>query len=595
MARFTKEGIDTNAIYQAAAAFRDRCLLQDGSLLFDGAAVWTPDNLARFHGKFVGGYDASDSTFTEKLKGQLKDQEQSVKRLAAEMLAVYFLFPINVTARRKRQLVGEVLSWGGDTVPEEHPVWRAFEGGLGGGGQGYNTRRYYELAFLLNFAIAWKHLKSDEARQTMQDPWLLQDFFDGVDETRVSQLRHILLHMLFPDHFESITSGSHKKQVDRAFSGLLKEAPDGLDRRLLAIRKELERLLPGQALDFFRPPLADAWWGSSDDLDVIHHKKQVVLYGPPGTSKTYRAWQFAEQIIRSAALQRWGGGRYFREQEKVRQAVRDNIHFKQLHPAFSYEDFIQGIHMSGGSTEYRPGILLQILGRMKGPPEERLPHVLILDEMNRTDLSRMLGECFSLLENRDRPVKLPGKNEEGQEMTLLLPPDLYVIGTMNLIDQSVEQIDFALRRRFLWIECPFEPDVLFDVLQKKWAARPSSLSRHGWDRVEDDFRRLVAAATALKQAINESKLLGPQYEVGHTYFFDVVLFLQNELIDKTLGHKFYLYQKGKPRDNGAVQRLWKLSLEPLLKEYLSGLREDERKGELDRLKNAFYSPPEAEE
>ena len=229
---------------------------------------------------------------------------------------------------------------------------------------------------------------------------------------------------------------------------------------------------------------------------------------------------------------------------------------------------------------------------MKGSPEERLPHVLILDEMNRTDLSRMLGECFSLLENRDRPVRIPGKTEEGQEKTLVLPSDLYVIGTMNLIDQSVEQIDFALRRRFLWIECPFEPDVLLDVLQEKWAAHPS---RHGWDRVEDDFRRLVAAATALNQAICESNLLGPQYEVGHTYFFDVVLFLQKELTDKTLAHKVYLWRKGKPRENGPVQRLWKLSLEPLLKEYLAGLREDEREGELDRLQNAFYSPPEPEE
>jgi 5-methylcytosine-specific restriction enzyme B len=593
MARLTIERTDTNAIYKAAEAFRDHCLLNDGSLLFENAAVWTADNLARFHQKFIEGYDESEGKFNEKLKGQLKDEEQSVKRLAAEMLAVYFLFPRNVTGGRKKQVVGEVLSWGGDTVREDHLVWQAFEGGLGGGGQGFNTRRYYEMSFLLNFAIAWKQLKPDEARQTIKDPWLLQDFFDGIDEADGSQLRHMLLHMLFPDFFEFIASGSHKRQIDRAFSGLLKEAPDGLDRRLLAIRKELERLLPGQTLNFFRSPLAEAWWSSSDDLDVIHHKKQVVLYGPPGTSKTHRARQLAEQIIRSAALQRWGGGRYFREQQKVGQAVHDNIHPVQLHPAFSYEEFIQGLQMRGGGTEYRPGVLLQILANMKGLPEERLPHVLILDEINRTDLSRMLGECFSLLENRDRPVRLPGKNEKGEEMTLVLPSDLYVIGTMNLIDQSVEQIDFALRRRFLWIDCPFEPEVLLDVLQEKWSTAPS---RHSWDRVGEDFRRLVAAATALNEAIRASKLLGPQYEVGHTYFFDVVLFLQQELADKTLGLKVYLWnKKGKPRENGAVQRFWKLSLEPLLKEYLSGLREDERKGELDRLQGAFYSPAVPEE
>ena len=70
--------------------------------------------------------------------------------------------------------------------------------------------------------------------------------------------------------------------------------------------------------------------------------------------------------------------------------------------------------------------------------DQRLPHVLILDEMNRTDLSRMLGECFSLLENRDRPVRLPGTDGNGREMTLWLPPDLYVIGTMNLLAAAGE-------------------------------------------------------------------------------------------------------------------------------------------------------------
>jgi 5-methylcytosine-specific restriction enzyme B len=79
------------------------------------------------------------------------------------------------------------------------------------------------------------------------------------------------------------------------------------------------------------------------------------------------------------------------------------------------------------------------------------------------------------------------------------------------------------------------------------------------------------------------------------YFFDVVLFLQKELADKTPQYKVYLTRKGKPRENGAVERLWKLSVEPLLKEYLAGLREDERKGEMDRLQNAFYSPPEPDE
>src|SRR5207244_2041746 len=108
-----------------------------------------------------------------------------------------------------------------------------------------------------------------------------------------------------------------------------------------------------------------------------------------------------------------------------------------------------------------------------------------------TDLSRMLGECFSLLENRDRSVQLPGSDDA----RLTFPSDLYVIGTMNLIDQSVEQIDFALRRRFLWIECLFDEDTLLRVAGELWNRKPTS--KFTWDRVEDDFRLLASAATAL--------------------------------------------------------------------------------------------------
>jgi 5-methylcytosine-specific restriction protein B len=594
MARFTGEGEgrNTNATYQAAAAFRDRCLLADGSLLFGDAPVWTEANLDRLRVKFVDAPDESERSFREKFEDQLKDESQAVKRLASEALAVYFLFPSNVRARKKRELIGEVLGWGGDALPENHPVIEAFAGGIGSGGQGYNTRRPFEIAFLIRLAMAWKKLEPAKAKQLIADAWTFEEFVDGIEDADSRQLRHMLLHLLFPEHFERIASSEHKRRVAQAFAGLLPNPEmEGADRRLYAMRQELSKFLPGKSLDFYWPPLREAWYDSAGEIDVIHHKKQIVLYGPPGTGKTHEAREVAERIIRSAALERWGAAKYFQEQDRVAKAVNDGVHTVQLHPAYSYEDFVRGLHFTGGKTEYRPGVLLQILGQIEAEkPEERLPHVLILDEMNRTDLSRMLGECFSLLENRDRSVRLPG----GEDMQLKLPSDLYVIGTMNLIDQSVEQIDFALRRRFLWIECLFNADTLLRVASELWSRKPKT--RVSWDRVEDDFRLLASAAAALNHAIHESELLGSQYEVGHTYFFDVVRFLKNELEDGGQRRQGYLWnKKRRPRDGGAVERLWRLSLEPLLREYLSGLRGRERDDELQRLRSVFFSPPEAEE
>jgi hypothetical protein len=181
-----------------------------------------------------------------------------------------------------------------------------------------------------------------------------------------------------------------------------------------------------------------------------------------------------------------GPARYFQSQPTIEDALKSNIHRLQLHPAYSYEDFVRGLHISAkGATEYRPGFLLRLINAINQEPREsRLPHVLILDEMNRTDLSRMLGECFSLLEDRNQTIELPAHNGEGATFTLTIPDDLFVIGTMNLIDQSVEQIDFALRRRFLWMLCPFDDEALMGASESRWNELNPGLD---WSRVKADF------------------------------------------------------------------------------------------------------------
>ena len=106
----------------------------------------------------------------------------------------------------------------------------------------------------------------------------------------------------------------------------------------------------------------------------------------------------------------------------------------------------------------------------------------------------MLGECFSLLENRNETVDLPARNSDGKGMTLHIPDDLFIIGTMNLIDQSIEQVDFALRRRFFWVPCLFDAEVLINAAEAKWQEQKIPLS---WDRVESDFCPLADGAKTL--------------------------------------------------------------------------------------------------
>lgn len=593
MARYSEH--DTSRIYEAADAFRNNCLLRDGSVLFEQASLWRPELLESIHKAFVATPDEGDRSFIDKFRDQIQPTGTEVIRLAAELLAVYFLFPSNVGGFRKRQVVNEVLGWAGRNLPENHLVSLAFAHGIGSGGQGYNTRRPFEIAFLIEFAKAWKALPTEQQKAAANDPWKFQELIDGTVDAESKQLRHMLLHLLFPDSFERIASGNHKRRVIAAFTGLVQDENEDEDRQLLAIRQGLEALMPGKTLDFYWSPLEAAWYDSSEGgladgapLEIIQHKKQVVLYGPPGTGKTYRAKRLAERIIRSSALVNMGPARYFQSQPAIENAIKVNIHRLQLHPAYSYEDFVRGLHISSnGATEYRPGYLLRLIEAInKEPRESRLPHILILDEMNRTDLSRMLGECFSLLEDRNQTIELPAHNGEGATFTLRIPDDLFVIGTMNLIDQSVEQIDFALRRRFLWMLCPFDGEALMGAAESRWTELKSGLD---WSRVEADFRKLAGAATALNREIHDSPLLGAQYEIGHTYLLDVVVFLRNFLGPRPTRKHNYLWNRRGDALEPVIQ-VWSLSIRPLLEQYLAGLDANARNAELERLSKVLLKP-----
>jgi 5-methylcytosine-specific restriction protein B len=520
---------------------------------------------------------------------------------------------MSVTKQGKLRVIERTLGPDGPTLPPDSLPVRALEEWIGHPGVGFNVRRDIQVAYFIDFLQRFKALDVEEARKLLQSPWELRDFADETDAP-VREMRHILLHLLHPEEFERISSGSNKREIVASFAGLLPDgAPTDVDEQLLAIRGRLAQLVPGGnvaggELDFYNAPLHRVWEASAggegegtSDLEALEWKKQLILYGPPGTSKTFDAERLARTLVQRAALLRWGPKAFFENQDAVERLAGgderrgENIEWVQLHPAYGYEQFVRGMRLEREETIYRKGLLPDIVER-RIPGQELpeglspLPFVLVLDEINRTDLSAMFGEAFSLLERdkRGKEVELPGLNPGDEAESLVLPRDLFVIGTMNEIDQSVETLDFALRRRFLWRLCPFERDTLLEIVRSRW--RGDVPSRFRPDDAVEQLELFADRATALNAAIAASDELGRHFEVGHTYFADITFFLGVWLStrkQRPARGRYLWAANGTPQP--PLADLWSRSLQPLLAQYLAG--SDMRDQEVERFRRTLLASP----
>ncbi len=597
-------------------------LLSGGSINDSESILWTHQNFKNLHKAVNANLKEGKDSFLKKISIQIEESSNTVSGISEEdrksllplmleLLSLYYVFPSNISKNTKKNALKELLGSDNSIARELNLSIDNFNissnamlgGGIGSGGMGFNTNKQKEIFYLIDVFKEW-FAKSPDERDSLlsksEGNFRFQNFLDSVSNGRSPQCRHVLLYLLFPEYYEPIISSTQKWKITQVFSSFFsenevskewnEEEPSQLtDQKIRVISNQLEKIR-GKRTNFYDKELASFWDSSSigviPDLDteLLEYKKQVVLYGPPGTSKTYTAKQLSEEIIRYRMAKDIGAPILQDEgQEMLSRALDNNVHRLQLHPAYSYEDFIRGLQFEGGNTFYKKGYLLRLLDSMSEQPD--LPHVLILDEINRVDLSRLFGECFSALENRGEPIDLLGESD-GKTIQLNIPDNLYIIGTMNLIDHSVEQLDFALRRRFLWVEASYNAEALLEICKFKWSSLSWDNKGFNWDVVESDFERLVDAANSLNNAIKNEDELGDDFVLGHVFFIESVPFLHQFLQPYSRSPNSFLFTvKGGWRE--PIEKLWRLSLYPLLKEYLSGVDNRAQAQIMKKLKEAF--------
>ena len=161
-------------------------------------------------------------------------------------------------------------------------------------------------------------------------------------------------------------------------------------------------------------------------LSAIRRKQQAILYGPPGTGKTFVAQKLAQHLT--------GGD-------------ETQVEIVQFHPAYAYEDFIQGMRpqtRADGGLSY-PVVDGRFVQFCKQARARTGPSVLVIDEINRANLSRVFGELMFLLEYRDQAITLAS----GERFSI--PSNVILLGTLNTADRSIALVDHALRRRFAFL------------------------------------------------------------------------------------------------------------------------------------------------
>ena len=331
---------------------------------------------------------------------------------------------------------------------------------------------------------------------------------------------------------------------------------------------------------------------------LLENNFNVILTGAPGTGKTYTAREVAKEMVR-AKLQ---DNATEDQKKEAKKAEEDRIASVQFHPGYDYSDFVIGMKpvlvseqegkevfknekgklyttdnddpkgkpspFSGKTSvsyAWKDGVFKKFADKAKVDLDNK--YVFLIDEINRADLSRVFGELFSLLEEEYRYP-----NGKGSDFILLpngerfsIPKNLYIIGTMNDIDRSVESMDFALRRRFAWYEVT--ADKSKGILDAEDENGIRKVSKPDSDLLKVAMQKLNAIIDGQEFEVKDEngssrncKLrLGSEYQLGGAIFAKLEKYVKGASEEEP--------QKA---DKGAFDKLWENHIENILSEYLRG-------------------------
>ena len=469
---------------------------------------------------------------------------------------------------------------------------------VAGGGSGYVMKKTNGIRFVL---FLFKKLIEEtkiEAKQCIIDACNVekQKYGNNIEYDIPDGVKNLLLHLCDPNSYAPIAATADKKKIVGKFWEFIdndkpsskKKALENLDDTIGKIKNSL---FSGgkKEFSFYDNSLPLLWKGESDtDLSLVQqleYKKAMILYGPPGTSKTYTAKDLAIDVIFRYLMKHHKSNAIQILKNNSLEGLKKRIKVLQFHINYNYEDFIAGQTIENGDVKTKKGFVFDVINEAKEPLEvdgvkvddNKIPYIVILDEINRTDISRVFGELFSAIENRGEDVELmlpdTDSNSDSQKQSKLklnIPDNIYFIGTMNEIDFSLERVDFALRRRFIWELHDYKEKTLNDIIDFRLneAIDDSDID-------VSDVKDYCSICTATNKKVEEA--MGEAYHIGHAFFAEIA--------------NIYINLKENKIDNAwkkAKMILWNISIKPTLEAYCGSMEKGEKEQYLKDDGGKFY-------
>jgi 5-methylcytosine-specific restriction protein B len=299
--------------------------------------------------------------------------------------------------------------------------------------------------------------------------------------------------------------------------------------------------------------------------DLLKKSKNIILYGAPGTGKTYTTEENIKNII----------------EENPNPEINDKEfkRFKriQFHPSYSYEDFMEGLKpvlvenngVKNVILDLKTGDFMDFCKKAKDYEESfktaeekdkmKYAFFFLIDEINRAELSRVFGELMYTLDKRGNKISTRYSYMKEEEKEFMIPENVYLIGTMNDVDRSIDSFDIALRRRFFWYRLDCDYSVIFHELSSKYSNigefGKKDIPESGYLKACYDLNQFITTINTIngKTGLGMGKL----YQLGHSYFLNIEEYAKTKNDDKKV-----------KIENKNLKELFAFSIGPLLKEYL---------------------------